>query len=63
MITLVAIIHDQNVNVPHRTVLDNTGLAQSVRGETKQGYVKDALKWLERVGLGGQGGQYPHQLS
>ena len=49
--------------LPHRTVLDNTGLAQSVRGENKQGYEKDALKWLERVGLGGQGGQYPHQLS
>ncbi len=49
--------------LPHRTVLDNTGLAQSVRGENRQGYEKDALKWLERVGLGGQGGQYPHQLS
>ena len=49
--------------LPHRTVLDNTGLAQSVRGENKQSYEKDALKWLERVGLGGQGGQYPHQLS
>ena len=49
--------------LPHRSVLENTGLAQSVRGEKKPNYEKDALKWLDRVGLGGQGGQYPHQLS
>jgi glycine betaine/proline transport system ATP-binding protein len=49
--------------LPHRTVLENTGMARAVRGETKAGYQDEALKWLDRVGLGGQGGQYPHQLS
>ncbi|SEM63154.1 glycine betaine/proline transport system ATP-binding protein [Roseovarius tolerans] len=49
--------------LPHRTVLENTGMARAVRGETKADFQDDALKWLDRVGLGGQGGQYPHQLS
>ena len=61
--TIMSMVFQHFALLPHRTVLDNTGLAQSVRGETKQGYEKDALRWLERVGLGGQGGQYPHQLS
>lgn len=49
--------------LPHRTVLENTGMARAVRGERRADYQDDALKWLDRVGLGGQGGQYPHQLS
>jgi glycine betaine/proline transport system ATP-binding protein len=49
--------------LPHRTVLENTGMARAVRGESRAEYRDDALKWLDRVGLGGQGGQYPHQLS
>ncbi len=49
--------------LPHRTVLENTGMARAVRGERHAEYEQDALKWLDRVGLGGQGGQYPHQLS
>jgi glycine betaine/proline transport system ATP-binding protein len=49
--------------LPHRTVMENTGMAQAVRGNPKAEYEGDARKWLERVGLGGQGGQYPHQLS
>ena len=49
--------------LPHRTVLENTGMARAVRGEGRSDYERDALSWLERVGLGGQDGQYPHQLS
>ncbi|WP_026758742.1 quaternary amine ABC transporter ATP-binding protein [Sediminimonas qiaohouensis] len=49
--------------LPHRTVLENTGLAQSVRGDARADYEGEAQKWLDRVGLGGQGHQYPHQLS
>jgi len=49
--------------LPHRTVLENTGMARAVRGESRSDYQDDAHKWLDRVGLGGQGGQYPHQLS
>lgn len=48
---------------PHRTVLENTGLAPSIEGQSKKKYEDEALKWLTRVGLEGQGDQYPHQLS
>ena len=49
--------------LPHKTVLDNAGMARSVRGEDRSAYDQDARAWLKRVGLGGQEGQYPHQLS
>jgi glycine betaine/proline transport system ATP-binding protein len=49
--------------LPHRTVLENTGMAQAVRGNHRSDYEGEASRWLDRVGLGGQGGQYPHQLS
>jgi glycine betaine/proline transport system ATP-binding protein len=49
--------------LPHRTVRENTALALSVRGESREAYEREADKWLDRVGLGGQGGQYPSALS
>lgn len=49
--------------LPHKTVLDNAGMARAVRGEDRSGYEQDARDWLARVGLGGQEAQYPHQLS
>ena len=45
--------------LPHRTVLQNTALALRIRKEPEG----DAAKWLDRVGLHGVGGHYPHQLS
>ena len=48
---------------PHRTVLENTGLAPSIEGQSLKKYESEAQKWLARVGLEGQGDQYPHQLS
>jgi glycine betaine/proline transport system ATP-binding protein len=49
--------------LPHRTVRENTALALTVRGEPKEYSDQEADKWLERVGLGGQGDQYPSALS
>jgi len=49
--------------LPHRTVLDNAGMALATRGWKRSDYEAEAERWLERVGLGGYGGQYPHQLS
>ena len=49
--------------LPHRTVLQNAGLAPSIEGMSESKYADDARKWLDRVGLYGQGDQYPHQLS
>ncbi len=49
--------------LPHRTVLQNAGLAPSIEGQSESKYADEAQKWLDRVGLQGQGDQYPHQLS
>ncbi|WP_050526827.1 quaternary amine ABC transporter ATP-binding protein [Pseudorhodobacter aquimaris] len=49
--------------LPHRTVLQNAGLAPSIEGQSEHKYADEARKWLDRVGLYGQGDQYPHQLS
>ncbi|AKI00956.1 glycine betaine/L-proline transport ATP binding subunit [Hoeflea sp. IMCC20628] len=49
--------------LPHRTVLQNAGLAPSIEGQSERKYADEARKWLDRVGLQGQADQYPHQLS
>jgi len=49
--------------MPHRTVLQNTGLAPRTRGDDQKSADAESKKWLERVGLGGFEGHYPHQLS
>ncbi|MGZ9809932.1 quaternary amine ABC transporter ATP-binding protein [Pseudoroseicyclus sp. H15] len=49
--------------LPHRTVLENAGMALATRGKSRRDYEGEANKWLDRVGLQGQGDQYPHQLS
>ncbi|SEO27957.1 glycine betaine/proline transport system ATP-binding protein [Pseudorhodobacter antarcticus] len=49
--------------LPHRTVLQNAGLAPSIEGQNERKYAEEARRWLDRVGLQGQGEQYPHQLS
>ena len=48
---------------PHRTVLENAGMARRVRGEDEVSANKEGQKWLERVGLEGFEGHYPSQLS
>ncbi|MEM8786859.1 MAG: ATP-binding cassette domain-containing protein [Pseudomonadota bacterium] len=49
--------------LPHETVLANTMLAPAIGGTDRDKARKDAEYWLDRVGLGGQGVQYPSQLS
>ncbi|MGG7646097.1 quaternary amine ABC transporter ATP-binding protein [Rhodovulum sp. YNF3179] len=49
--------------LPHRTVLENAGMALAVRGVPRPEYLAEAEKWLARVGLDGYGGYYPHELS
>ncbi len=49
--------------LPHRTVLENAGLAPAIEGRSPKHYAAEATRWLDRVGLEGQGDQYPHQLS
>ncbi|MGH8781719.1 quaternary amine ABC transporter ATP-binding protein [Paraburkholderia sp.] len=49
--------------LPHRTVLDNTAYALSVRGEGKSEAHAKAQVWLGKVGLNGYDGHYPDELS
>ncbi|WP_425044292.1 quaternary amine ABC transporter ATP-binding protein [Primorskyibacter sp. S87] len=49
--------------LPHRTVAENAGTTLKVRGVRHSEYLAEAHKWLERVGLKGFDGHYPHQLS
>ena len=49
--------------LPHKTVNQNAGTTLKVRGVPKKDYLKEAEKWVKRVGLDGFGEHYPHQLS
>ncbi|MBQ0831699.1 glycine betaine/L-proline ABC transporter ATP-binding protein [Marinobacter sp.] len=49
--------------LPHKTVLENAGMALNIRGHTIADFENEAVKWLARVGLEGNENQYPHQLS
>lgn len=49
--------------LPHRTVLENAGMALSIRGYRLEDFESEGKKWLARVGLDGNENQYPHQLS
>ncbi|EPX86823.1 betaine/proline/choline family ABC transporter ATP-binding protein [Salipiger mucosus] len=49
--------------LPHRTVLENAATPMIVDGAKRSDWETEATKWLDRVGLEGQGPQYPHQLS
>ncbi len=49
--------------LPHRTVLENAGIALRVRGEKQELADSEGRKWLERVGLNGFENHHPRQLS
>jgi glycine betaine/proline transport system ATP-binding protein len=49
--------------MPHRTVLDNVAYGLAIQKVDKATRLADANQWLETVGLGGYGDQYPSQLS
>ncbi|MBO23566.1 MAG: glycine/betaine ABC transporter [Rhodospirillaceae bacterium] len=49
--------------LPHKTVAENAALPLEVRGISRDKYIPEAERWLDRVGLHGYGNSYPHQLS
>lgn len=49
--------------MPWRSALDNVQLGLQYRGVDPAAAREQATQWLERVGLGGFGDRYPHQLS
>lgn len=61
--TRMSMVFQKFALLPHRTVLQNAGLALRVRGDDPAAADSEALKWLTRVGLRGVERHYPHQLS
>jgi len=49
--------------MPWRTAAGNVAAGLEFRGVPKREAAERAAGWLQRVGLGGFGGRYPHQLS
>ncbi|MBT9385995.1 betaine/proline/choline family ABC transporter ATP-binding protein [Pseudooceanicola sp. CBS1P-1] len=61
--TAMSMVFQKFALLPHRTVLDNAGMALATQGRPVSEQHEQARKWLDRVGLSGQDAQYPHQLS
>lgn len=49
--------------MPWRSALDNVVAGLEFRGVPREQAVREGEEWLRRVGLGGFGDRYPHQLS
>lgn len=49
--------------MPWRSALDNVIAGLEFRGVSRAEAVREGEEWLRRVGLGGFGDRYPHQLS
>lgn len=61
--TQMSMVFQKFALLPHRTVLQNAGMALRVRGEDETAADKEGMIWLDRVGLNGFENHYPHQLS
>ena len=59
----VGYMFQQDAIMPWKSVLDNVAAGPRFRGVTKARARADAATWVERVGLAGFEGYYPHQLS
>lgn len=61
--TKMSMVFQKFALLPHRTVLQNAGMAMRVRGDTQSDAEVEGRKWLDRVGLDGFEDKFPHQLS
>ena len=49
--------------MPWRSALENVAAGLQFRGQAREVARREANAWLKRVGLGGFGGRFPHELS
>lgn len=61
--TKMSMVFQNFALLPHRTVVQNAALALQIRGVSKEEREAEALKWLDRVGLGGFENHHPFELS
>jgi glycine betaine/L-proline transport ATP binding subunit len=61
--TQVAMVFQKFGLLPHRSVIDNVAYGLEVRGVGKAERLKEAVKWIEIVGLSGYEQSRPRQLS
>jgi glycine betaine/proline transport system ATP-binding protein len=61
--TRMSMVFQKFALLPHRTVKQNAAMSLKVRRMDEATQDAEAMKWLERVGLGGYENHYPAQLS
>jgi glycine betaine/proline transport system ATP-binding protein len=61
--TKMSMVFQKFALLPHRTVMENAGMALRIHGEDDVTIKTHAQQWLDRVGLTGYEQNYPHQLS
>ena len=61
--TRMSMVFQKFALLPHKTVLENTGMALAIQGEDIDVINKESQKWIDKVGLTGNEQLFPHQLS